>query len=375
VDHPAAQVVEVINALEKSPDNFVRAGLEGLDRGLARKGTSPSRLAISPILSSIAKRNDELFMATWKVSKRLGLAETAEQKAALESAKTAASKSTARAERLRAIERLRFGSYSDVRDPIFANIAEGTDAELQSAALSVLRNFRDDDIAARLVTRWPVLAPSVRAAVLNFLLSRRSFHNALVTGIENGDLKLGELNLDLEQRRTLLRESSDDIKTRAAKFIGDEEYSNRKAVLDEWLAKLPPEGTAAAGRPVFEQLCAQCHRAADLGKNVGPDLTSISHRSVEDILYNIIDPSMAINPLYSNYQVETKSGDLVNGILIAESPDSVTLLQANEVKSTIPRADVAKLRSTGTSLMPEGLEATLTPQQMRDLIAFLQAKP
>jgi putative membrane-bound dehydrogenase-like protein len=374
VDHPAAQVVEIINALEKAPDDFIRAGLEGLDRGLARKGTSPSRLAITPILSRIAKRNDDLFIATWRLSKRLGLAETAEQKAALESAKAAAANSTTRAERLRAIERLRFGTYKDIRDPLFANLAEGTDAELQSAALNVLRNFRDDDIAERLVAHWPALAPSVRPAVLNFLLSRRSFHHALVTGIEKGELKLGELNLDLEQRRTLLRESSDDIKTRAAKFIGDEEYSNRKAVLDEWLAKLPAEGSAAAGRPVFEQLCAQCHRAADLGKNVGPDLTSISHRSVEDILYNIIDPSMAINPIYANYQVETKSGDLVTGILIAETPDAVTLLQANELKTTLPRAEVAKLRSTGTSLMPEALEATLTPQQMRDLIAFLQSK-
>jgi hypothetical protein len=96
--------------------------------------------------------------------------------------------------------------------------------------------------------------------VLNFLLSRRPFHNALVTGIEKGDLKLGELNLDLEQRRTLLRDSSPDIQTRAAKFIGDEEYSNRKTVLDEWLAKLPAAGDASAGRTVFEQLCAQWTR-------------------------------------------------------------------------------------------------------------------
>ncbi|HEX7862719.1 MAG TPA: PVC-type heme-binding CxxCH protein [Verrucomicrobiae bacterium] len=374
VDHPAAQVVEVITALDNTSDDLIRAGLEGMDRALSRKQITPSRLSIQPILSRLAKRNDDLFVATWRVSKRLGLVDTAEQSAALEVAKkSAANNSTPRAERLRGLERLRFGSYTDVRDAIFANLTESADPELQSAAVNVLRNFRDEDIAERLVQRWPVLAPSLRTTVLNFLLSRRNFHNALVTGVENGDLKLGELNLDLEQRRTLLRESSDDIKTRAAKFIGDEEYSNRKTVLDDWLAKLPATGDPAAGRPVFEQLCAQCHRAADLGKNVGPDLTSIAHRSVEDLLYNIIDPSMAINPAYLNYQVETKSGDLINGILVANTADSVTLLQANEIKTTIPRADIAKLRSTGTSLMPESLESTLTPQQMRDLIAFLQS--
>ena len=121
------------------------------------------------------------------------------------------------------------------------------------------------------------------------------------------------------------------------------------------------------------KVCAQCHRAGGEGFNVGPDLTSISHRSVEDILYNILDPSMAINPVYSNYQVETAGGDLLNGILQNETPQEVTLLQANEIKSAIPRKDIKKLRSTGTSLMPEGLEAGISPQQMRDLIAFLQA--
>ena len=374
VNQPATQVVEILSTLEKSSDAFLRAGLEGLDRGLSRKQIMPSRLAISPLLSRIGKRNDDLFVATWKVSKRLRLPETTEQKAALSTAKeTAQNKASSRADRLRAIDRLAFGAYSDVREALFANLAEGTDAEIQGAAIQVLRNFRDDDLAVQLVSRWPTLAPSVRNTVLNFLLSRRSFHNALVTGIEKGDLKLGELNLDLEQRRTLLRESTPEIHARAAKFIGDEEYSNRKAVLDEWLAKLPERGDAAAGRPVFENLCAQCHRAGDLGKTVGPDLTSIAHRSVEDILYNIIDPNMAINPLYSHYQAETKSGDLIAGILVSESPDSVTLLQANEIKSTIPRSDLAKFRSTGTSLMPEGLEAGITPQQMRDLIAFLQA--
>jgi putative heme-binding domain-containing protein len=373
VDHPASQIVEIVSALEGSSDELMLAGLEGLDRGLGRKQISPSRLAIGPILTRVAKRNDDLFFATWKLSKRLRLPDSPEQKAALEKAKAVATSNTAPpAERLRAIERLRFGNYKEVRDAVFSNLSEGADAGLQSAALNVVRNYREAEVAAELVSRWPVLAPAVRPGVVNLLLSRRPFHDALVTGIENGALKPGELNLDLEQRRTLLRESTPEIQARASKFIGDEEYSNRKAVLDEWLAKLPARGEAGSGRTVFENLCAQCHRASDVGKAVGPDLTSISHRSVEDILYNIIDPNMAINPVYSNYQIETKSGDLMSGILAAESPDSVTLLQANEIKSTIPRAEIAKFRSTGTSLMPEGLEAGLSPQQMRDLIAFLQ---
>ncbi|MGZ8899685.1 MAG: PVC-type heme-binding CxxCH protein, partial [Limisphaerales bacterium] len=82
VDHPASQVVEIVSALEKSSDELLRAGLEGLERGLSRKQIAPSRLSISPLLGRVAQRNDDLFIATWKVSKRLGLSDTAEQKAA-----------------------------------------------------------------------------------------------------------------------------------------------------------------------------------------------------------------------------------------------------------------------------------------------------
>ena len=374
VDRPAAQIVEIVTTLEKATNELAVAGLEGLERGLGRAGVSQPRLAIRPILSRMAARSEEQFVATWQLGKRLGLPDTAEQKAALNAAKQAAQGAQAnRADRLKAIARLHFGAYTEVRDALLANLNDKSDAEIQTATLNVLRTFRETDLAGQLVARWPVLAASIRPSVLNLLLSRRQFHDALVTGIEKGDLKLGELNLDLEQRRTLLRDSSSEIRARASKFIGDEEYSNRKTIADEWMNKLPASGDAVAGKEVFVKVCAQCHRGGGVGFNVGPDLSSISHRSVEDILYNILDPGMAINPIYSNYLLETAGGDLLNGILIGETPQEVTLLQANEIKTSVPRKDIVKMRSTGTSLMPEGLEAGITPQQMRDLIAFLQS--
>jgi putative membrane-bound dehydrogenase-like protein len=203
VDHPAAQIVEILTALEKSPNELAVAGLEGLDRGLERTGMKQPRLAIGPVLSRMAKKNDELFMASWSLGKRLGLPDTAEQKAALNEAKRLAQNPEGpRRQRFEAIARLQFGTYAEVRDALLANLTEKSDAELQAATVRVLRTFRETDLASQLVARWALLAPAVRTSVLNLLLSRRQFHEALVTGIEKGELKLGELNLDLEQRRT-----------------------------------------------------------------------------------------------------------------------------------------------------------------------------
>jgi putative heme-binding domain-containing protein len=209
--------------------------------------------------------------------------------------------------------------------------------------------------------------------VLNLLLSRRACHEPLVAALEQGRLKLGELNLDLEQRRRLLRDASPDVRRRAARFIGDEEYSNRKAVVSEWLGRLPEKGDATRGRAVFMSACSSCHRCADLGQKVGPELSGVAHRSVEDLLGNILDPNMAINPGFVAYVAETRDGESHVGLLSHEGPDSVTLLQAAAQTVVIPRRDIVRMESTGASLMPEGLESGRSPQELRDLIAFLQA--
>lgn len=105
---------------------------------------------------------------------------------------------------------------------------------------------------------------------------------------------------------------------------------------------------------------------------VGPNLTDMSHRSVEDLAFNILDPNMAINPGYVAYEAETKDGELVSGIVLTESPESVILLSAQGIRREIARSHLLYLRSGGLSLMPEGLEELLTPSDLRDLISFLQ---
>jgi len=113
---------------------------------------------------------------------------------------------------------------------------------------------------------------------------------------------------------------------------------------------------------------------AGIGNAVGPDLGAQAHRSVEDLASNILDPNMAINPAYISYLVETVAGEIENGILQSESAEAVTLLQALGRKVVVPRQQIKRLESTGLSLMPEGLEAGMTPADLRDLIAFLQER-
>jgi putative heme-binding domain-containing protein len=154
--------------------------------------------------------------------------------------------------------------------------------------------------------------------------------------------------------------------------MGDEEYSNRKALVNDWLARIPAEGDPARGRIVYDELCVKCHVAGGRGHRVGPDVTGVAHRSVEDLLSNILDPNMAMNPGFIASTIETRDGEAQTGLIENESTEAITLLQAEGKRVVIPRRDVLRIESGGQSLMPEGLEAGKTPQQLRDLIAFLQ---
>ena len=283
-------------------------------------------------------------------------------------------------ERIQAIEGASKAARLGVRrDKVLENLTvileSPTNSDLQKAAIDGLRRSQSPSLAEHLCERWSSISPSLRVSLINLLLSRREYHSELLSAIENGVVTVGELNLDLEQRRTLLRWSSANVHERASKLFGDEEYSNRKDIVREWLAKLPDVGDSKRGQEIYKQKCATCHVSRGQGHRVGPDLQALSHRSVEDLLTHILDPNMSINPNYVSCVVQTTDGLIVDGLLAQESPLSITLVQADAKQQTIPRSQIESFKTLATSLMPEGLEKDLKPSDLRSLIAYLQERP
>ena len=373
------KLLSVLESLSKAAasDSWRIAVLAGLQSGLERSGASlGTDKDVAAALEKLAPPDSPaLFAAAWKLSKSLRLPETPTQRTALSAAaQRVRDDSRAVEARLDDIRLLALGTYSSAGESLCGLLESSSPAAVQQAAIEALSQFKEIAVATNLVAHWRTLAPSVRSPVINLLLARVSFHEVLMDAIEQDRIKLGELNLDLEQRRRLMRESSAPIMARAAKLIGDEEYSNRKTVVEDWLKKLPPTGDVSRGRAVFEKTCAQCHAVGGVGQHVGPDLSALGHRSVEDLLSNILDPNMAINPAYVSYTAETVAGEIETGILESESADAVVLRQALGKKTILPRKQIKRLESSGVSLMPEGLEAGLSAQDLRDLVAFLQAR-
>ncbi len=85
----------------------------------------------------------------------------------------------------------------------------------------------------------------------------------------------------------------------------------------------------------------------------------------------MLDPNREVNPQYVNYVLITDDGRSMTGMVAAETANSVTLRRAEDITDTVPRGEIEVLRSSGLSIMPEGLEKQIDPAAMADLLAYL----
>jgi len=93
------------------------------------------------------------------------------------------------------------------------------------------------------------------------------------------------------------------------------------------------------------------------------------------MLTHIVDPSAFIRPEYVNHNIEMRDGRSLTGLLAEQNDSTLTLLDVQNQRTVLNRAEMKELTASSTSLMPEGLLEPLTPQQIRDLFSYLQSNP
>jgi putative heme-binding domain-containing protein len=137
-------------------------------------------------------------------------------------------------------------------------------------------------------------------------------------------------------------------------------------------------GSAGAGRPIYEKMCAACHRFGELGKDVGPDLTTIASRfKKKDVLESILWPSKIISDQYQSEMFELSDGSVVTGVIVRESAIAVMVRTSDNPDRPVqvPKAKIANRATSTVSLMPEGLLEGYTQDDIANLLAFVLAPP
>ncbi|HZN35371.1 MAG TPA: PVC-type heme-binding CxxCH protein [Pirellulaceae bacterium] len=249
-------------------------------------------------------------------------------------------------------------------------VARGQDQGLRVAAIAALARQPGALPWQPLVDGFASDTPPVRRAILDALLSRPERVALLLDAIEAGKIKASEL--ESPQVKRLVEHRDAAIKERAAKLLASAVPADRAQALADYQPVLKMAGDAKRGQAIFEKNCSACHRIAGIGVNVAPDISDSRTKKLDQLLGDILQPNRAIDNNYLGYTVRLTDGTIATGILTTETATSITLKQQGGKEAVIARSEIDELRSSGQSLMPEGLERTIPHQDMADLLSFIK---
>jgi len=243
--------------------------------------------------------------------------------------------------------------------------------EIQRAAANSLLASGDPTAVQILIDKWKGFPVPVSEAVWNGFLRDTQHLNRLLDAIKAG--KLQPFSFNVGRVNQLLRHSVDGVRKRA-KTLFAEVASDRQKVISSYHDAASRRGEVARGKDVFRRVCSGCHRISDMGSEVGPDLVNLGGRLTKgNLLTQILDPNASISAGYEEYVIETTDGRTLTGILAEDSATSVTLRRKEGHQDTVLRSNIARMRTSTVSAMPEGHEREISPQQMSDLLEYLQS--
>ncbi len=157
-------------------------------------------------------------------------------------------------------------------------------------------------------------------------------------------------------------------------LVSAELRAERAQVVARYAGVATLAGDSKNGAALFTQQCAQCHRLRGEGAEVGPDLGIMSGKPVEQVVESILNPNLAMDVRYQAFTVITKDDEESSGVIVSETPTSITLRGPNRVDQIVLRSQIKEMSTARQSLMPEGLESAFTPQQLADLIAYVTGR-
>lgn len=273
--------------------------------------------------------------------------------------------------RVTAIKNLSFAPAGESLPLLEEILASQAGSNIQIAAVKTLGGYGTPEGAAAIIEHFNSYSPTVRAAAIETLLSRKTWIVETLAAIEGNAISAKAL--DSNRVHFLVNHPDTAIKTKAQALLANEAPTARDKVVEAYRPALTMDGDVERGRAIFAEQCSKCHRLEGKGFAAGPDLAAIGNRGAEAILLNVLDPNREINPAYVNYIVETKDWETYSGLIASETATSITLNRASGESDTILRVNIESIESAELSLMPEGLEAGINKQQMADLIAYLMS--
>lgn len=196
----------------------------------------------------------------------------------------------------------------------------------------------------------------------------------------------GHILIELARKRALADDLafvlSNELRAHNSKDIREEADKLFPAPAGKDAKPLPPvaelvkmKGDATHGHALWVDTCSKCHQVGSEGVDFGPNLTEIGSKLPKEALSeSILAPSAAIEFGYEGHVVKLKNGDEVEGLIPSQTADEITVKTAGvggAILTKYKRADIAQIRDSKLSIMPEGLQTNLSAQDFADLLEYL----
>jgi putative heme-binding domain-containing protein len=135
------------------------------------------------------------------------------------------------------------------------------------------------------------------------------------------------------------------------------------------------KGDPQRGAELFvKQGCVVCHATSSTQPPKGPLLAGIAARYTRpELIESILRPSAKIAQGFDTQVFKTRSGEVVEGFVSRESGDEVEVRNATGVATVLKKSDIQARARRAYSVMPEGLAAKLTPDDLASLLSYLES--
>jgi len=228
----------------------------------------------------------------------------------------------------------------------------------------------------------PLLEPIVADSTRNVALRQQAVH--ALAQVQEGAVSLLKLAKEQKLPEDVKRVASSELdnvrwaylKTEAAQLLPLPQRQNAQPLppISE-LVKMP--GDAKHGAEVFRREtvgCSKCHQVNGEGIDFGPNLSEIGTKLGKDALYEaILDPSAGISFGFEAWQIELKSGDEAYGLMVSDTADEIAVKTQGGIVTRYKKSDVAKQEQQKLSIMPAGLQQTLSTADLVDLVEYLSS--
>ena len=257
-------------------------------------------------------------------------------------------------------------------------IGQNQPQPLVLAAIRALGEIGGDSVADELLAEWSRLSVVARNAAAEVLVSRGRWALALLAAVQTNAIRTTELPVTAV--RSLAGSKDQTVRQRAAQVIGRVRptAADRQQLIAQKRRMIQnpdnPPPDLQAGHEVAKQVCLVCHKLNGEGAEVGPDLTGVGRSSLDSLLANIIDPNLVVGKGYENVIIETKDDRTVSGRLVEDTPAHVKILSTGPKEEIVARKDIASMRVSEMSVMPEGLEQ-MPDKDFRNLIGYILNAP